>query len=275
MLIGSGGNLTGQCADGREGFQVEYTVKKLAELAGVSARTLRFYDEIGLLRPARTTGAGYRVYGAREVDMLQQILFFRELDLPLQTIAEILGDPSFDRKQALRAHLRALETHQARLRALIGNVQKTIEMEEGEIIMTDNEKFEGFKQKLVDDNERTYGQEAREKYGDEAIDESNARMMNMTKAQYDAMQATGAELSALLERAVTKGLSPEGEEGREATRLHKAWLGYTWSHYSPEAHLGLTRMYVDDERFTAYYDKGVPGCAKFLRDAVCAWVSRV
>lgn len=250
---------------------MEYTVQKLARLAGISARTLRFYDEIGLLKPARISTSGYRIYGEKEVDALQQILFFRAMDLDLGTISAVMQDPAFDRLQALRTHLGTLEAKQAQLSLLIDTVQKTIEKEEGSRTMTDQEKFEGFKQSLIDENERQYGQEVRAKYGSAATDESNQRMLRMTKEQYDTMQATGDAILAQLEAAVQAGIPPASEEGRDIALLHKQWLGFTWPQYSMEAHEGLVQMYVDDERFTAYYDRKVPGCARFLRDAVDAW----
>jgi len=151
---------------------MEYTVQQLAKTAGISSRTLRYYDEIGLLKPARLTSSGYRIYGPKEVDRLQQILFFRELGVGLEQIREIINDPSFDSLTALREHRVKLLEKKQQLELLINNVEKTIAQYEGRIIMTDQEKFEGFKQKLIDENEAKYGKEVREKYGDEAVDKS-------------------------------------------------------------------------------------------------------
>lgn len=250
---------------------MEYTIQKLARLAGVSTRTLRHYDQLGLLAPARRSSSGYRIYGQREVDTLQQIMFFRELGLELSAIAGILQDPEFDPVETLRGHLAALEQQRARLDLLISNVEHTISEKEGSTTMSDKEKFAGFKEKLVADNEAAYGEEIREKYGDEAVNESNARMMNLTQEQYDAMTALGAEILEKLKAAVKAGADPAGETGREVAELHRQWLSFTWgARYSPEAHCGLAQMYLDDPRFTAHYDSEVPGCAQFLRDAVWA-----
>jgi DNA-binding transcriptional MerR regulator len=79
---------------------MEYTIKKMTQLSGVSARTLRFYDEIGLLRPARINSSGYRIYGENEIDRLQQILFYRSLDFKLETIRELLDNKEFDKIQS-------------------------------------------------------------------------------------------------------------------------------------------------------------------------------
>lgn len=255
---------------------MEYTVQRLARLAGISARTIRFYDEIGLLKPCRTSSAGYRIYGEAEVDTLQQILFFRALGLELSTIAQVMHDPSFDRLAALRSHLDALGEKRALLDQLIDTVQRTIDSEEGRITMTDQEKFEGLKRQLVAENEAKYGQEIREKYGDAAVKESNERMLNMPKAAYEAMQAEAQAILDALKDAVAKDASPTGEAGKAVAALHKRWLGHTWPEYAKEAHLGLVQMYLADARFAAYYDEGAaPGGAQFLHDAVTAWIDAI
>ncbi len=250
---------------------MEYTVQKLAKLAGISPRTIRFYDEIGLLKPARVSASGYRIYGGQEVDVLQQILFYREMGLELSAIGQVIKAPAFDRMAALKAHLAALEDQKARVDRLIHTVRQTIESEEGGKKMKDKEKFEGFKRELIQENERKYGEEIREKYGADTVARSNAKMMNMTKEAYDTMQALSAQVLEKLRDAVKAGLAPHGDTGKEIALLHKQWLTFTWPEYKKEAHLGLAQMYLDDARFTAYYDKEVPGCAQFLRDAVHAW----
>lgn len=137
--------------------------------------------------------------------------------------------------------------------------------------MKDTGKFAGFKKKLVEENEARYGEEIRSKYGEETIKKSNARMMGLSEEQFDRMQQMAIEINQGLEKAVQEGLEPTGEEGHRLAALHKEWLGFTWPSYSKEAHRGLVEMYVADERFTAYYDGNVSGCAEFLRAAVAAW----
>lgn len=250
---------------------MEYTVNGLARLAGVSVRTLHWYDEIGLLRPARVTEAGYRMYGPDEVDALQSILFYRALGVPLKQIGALMADASAGRLAALQSHRAALLCRRAQLDALLATLDKTILTEEGKCAMTDAEKFEGFKQKLVAENEAEYGTEARGKYGDTAVDASNARLMGLSPEQYGEMQKLSAQINAALAAAVRAGEAPDGPEGRRIAGLHKQWLCFTWPKYTPKAHLGLAEMYVADERFTAYYDAETPGCAAFLRDAVAAF----
>lgn len=133
---------------------MEYTVQKLARLSGVTARTLRYYDEIGILKPARINSSGYRIYGSREVDRLQQILFYRELGMSLDEIKNIMLSPCYDENQALKFHHSKLLDEKARLERLISNVEKTIAQKEGRVAMNDSEKFEGFKKNLIAENEK-------------------------------------------------------------------------------------------------------------------------
>lgn len=251
----------------------EYTVSELGKLAGVSVRTLHWYDEIGLLRPQTVTQAGYRLYGAAQVDALQSILFYRTLGVPLKKVAALLAASAQNRAEALQSHRNALLAQRAQIDALLTTLDKTILAEKGEIAMTDKEKFEGFKQQLVDENEAKYGKEVRGKYGDETVDASNAKMMNLTAEQYQAMQTLGADINAALAAAVRAGEAPAGSEGQRIAAMHKEWLGYTWPKYTKQAHAGLAQMYVADERFTTYYDTEVKGCAQFLCDAVAAFTA--
>lgn len=246
---------------------MEYTVQKLSELAGVSKRTLRYYDQIGLLKPARINESGYRLYGRAEVDRLQQILFYRELGVSLEKIKEIIDAPSFNRQEALKAHRERLLEKRRRLGLLIANLDKTIAAAEGEIVMTDQEKFAGFKKKLIEENEAKYGVEIRAKYGVEAVERSNQKLMGMTPEEYEAVAKLGEEVLATLDTAYETG-DPGGELAQKAADLHRQWLSFYWADYSKEAHAGLARMYVEDERFRAYYDRGLPGKAEFFRDAV-------
>lgn len=246
---------------------MEYTVQRLAELAGISARTLRYYDEFGILKPARINSSGYRIYGQTEVDLLQHILFYRELGLSLESIKEIITEPSFDGARALREHHDKLLEKRHQLDLLIANVEKTLAHKEGRLVMSDTQKFEGFKQKLVDDNEKKYGQEIRGKYGDSVVDQSNQMLKGMTEEQYAAVQQLEEEMFETLVQAMENG-DPASVLAQKSADLHRQWLSFYWNSYSKEAHAGVAQMYVDDERFTEYYDKRRPGLAEFLRDSV-------
>ncbi|WP_419954086.1 MerR family transcriptional regulator [Neobacillus niacini] len=246
---------------------MEYTIQKLANLAGISTRTLRYYDEIGILKPARINSSGYRIYGQAEVNTLQQILFYRELGVGLDSIKDIVTAPTFDGARALREHREKLLEKREQLDKLIANVDKTIALTEGRITMSNKEKFEGFKKKMIEENEKKYGKEVRENYGKDKVEASNAKVMNMTEEQYEEVTALAEQIHSTLAEAF-KTRDPAGELAQKAADLHKQWLTFYWKEYSKEAHAGLAQMYVDDERFTAYYDKEQPGTAEFLRNAI-------
>lgn len=246
---------------------MKYTIHKLAELAGISTRTLRYYDEIDLLKPASLTEAGYRMYGSEEVNRLQQILFYRELGISLGQIKDILTSPGFDSTVALKEHKEKLIQKRAQLDLLIINVDKSIQEYERGIKMTDKEKFEGFKQELVDNNENMYGEEIRNAYGNNVIDQSNALLKNMTKEQYEEVVKLEQDVLDSLKEAMVAG-DPTSKLGQKTAKLHKQWISFHWPKYSKQAHAGLAEMYVADERFQAYYDKVQTGAAQFLRDAI-------
>lgn len=250
---------------------MEYTIQKLANLAGISTRTLRYYDEIGILKPARINASGYRIYGQEQVDRLQQIMFYRELSMQLEHIKDILNEPDFDITKALIQHREKLLAKRERIDMLIDNIHKTLDEKEGSRIMTNQEKFEGFKKRLIEENEKKYGNEVREKYGEEAMNASKAKMMNLTQEQYDAWTKLENKLNQMLIKAMETG-DPASELAQKTADLHKQWLTFTWSQYSKEAHAGVTQMYVEDERFSAYYDQIQLGSAKFLRDAVQIYI---
>jgi DNA-binding transcriptional MerR regulator len=246
---------------------VEYSVHTLSKLSGVSPRTLRYYDSIGLLKPSRVAESGYRMYGEGEVDLLQQILFYRELDFTLDEIKTLLNKPDFNREEAFSRHLTELHAKRERLDPLIDNVTKSIAALKGEVNMTDKEKFEGFKKTLIAENERDYGAEIREKYGDAVIDESNTKLLGLSKEQYAAAERLRLDMEDALKAAFNDGDST-GALARMACSLHREWLGVFTSHYTKEYHMALGEMYVADDRFRANYDKLGAGCTEFLRDAI-------
>lgn len=246
---------------------MEYTVQKLGQMAGISARTLRYYDEIGLLKPAKINSLGYRIYGQEEVSRLQHILFYRELGVSLENIKDFLSASSFDRAAALKEHRKQLKAKKDKLDILIHNVEKTIAQLEGKASMTDDEKFEGFKQKMIEDNEALYGGETRDHYGDDVVEKANERVKKLTKKEYDEANKLSNEILSTIQSAYETG-DPAGEQAQKAAGLHHQWLGYFWESYSKEAHAELAQTYVDDDRFTAYFDENQPGTAEFLRDAI-------
>lgn len=181
-----------------------YKIHELAALSGVTVRTLRYYDQIGLLRPARSADNGYRLYEAPQVDRLQQILFYRALGVSLEQIAVLLDAPDYDRTRTLEQHLTVLQKQRDQLDLLIQNVTQTIRAIQEEIPMSDNQKFEGLKQ-LIEENNQTYGQEVIEKYGAKALEDTNRRLASMSKSQWEEQQALEQKMFSLLRQAMQIG----------------------------------------------------------------------
>lgn len=247
-----------------------YKISELAQLSGVSTRTLRYYDEIGLLKPAQVGENGYRGYDSAQVDRLQEILFYRQLGMPLEEIRNLLDTASYDREKSLQQHLSALKQQQNQLNLLIQNVEKTLLNLKGEIIMSDKEKFEGFKQELIRKNNEQYGEEVIAKYGKENLDESNRKVAAMSEGQWNAQQELSEKIFTLLAEAMKEN-DPSCKAAQEAADCHRQWLCMFWKDglYSKQAHRGIAEMYVYDERFTKFYNERLgEGGAEFLRDAI-------
>jgi DNA-binding transcriptional MerR regulator len=242
-------------------------VKEVADLVGISVRTLHYYDEIGLLTPEETTESGYRLYSDENLETLQQILFFKELGFPLKKIKEIINRPSFDRHEALVLQRKMLLEKRKRLDKMIATIEKTIQHMKGEIQMTNKEKFEGF-----DFSHNPYEQEARELWGDEAVDKANAKLGNMTKEEQEAMTK---EMNSIYQKlASLRNGSPESDEAQAAIKEWYDFLNNNFGNYSLEAFKGLGQMYVDDERFTKNIDQFGEGLAKFMRDAMAVFADK-
>jgi len=249
-----------------------YTVIELARLTSLTPRTLRYYDSIGLLRPSRGRENGYRLYSAGEVDRLQQILLYREMGLPLEEIRQLLDAPDLDRTETLRLHLTRLLERRREVDALIRTVRHTLDAIQGGTTMRDEEKFVGMKRQAVAENEAAYGREVREKYGGEALDRHNARIMDMSEQEWTQMKEEEAGYLEALRRAAASG-DPAGADAREAVKLHAAWLAHYWPQgaVTAQSHIQMAEMYVQDERFRAYYEEIVSGGAAFLAQAVKAY----
>ena len=251
------------------GSNKAYGIGEVSDIVGISTRTLRYYEETGLLAPARGAN-GYRRYTSADIDRLQEILLLRHMGMSLAEIPSALSATEEERRQMLARHLGALKAERERLDTLIRTVERTIEHIEKGVPMDDQAQFEGMKRDLAEQNERKHGAEVRERWGDTAADEANRKMLNLSEGEFERFQELGRAINESLEAAVSANADPTGDEGERIYRLHREWLGFTWNFYTPEAHRGLAEMYVADERFTTYYDGNVAGCAAWLRDAITA-----
>ena len=236
-------------------------------MAGVSTRTLRYYDEIGLLAPLRISSSGYRIYGEEEINKLQQILFYREFDLPLDKITSLLQTRGNDREKMLREHRQKLLAKRDQIDQMLQTIEKSIAETKGMMRMKDTEKFKGLKEKTLKTNEEKYGKEIREKYGDEVVEESNRKFRGQSQEVYEKAERLAQEILEKL-YAVMEVKDPGSREAQEVAALHKEWISLYWPTYTKEAHRGLAQMYVEDDRFRAYYDKEKEGAAEFLRDII-------
>jgi DNA-binding transcriptional MerR regulator len=225
-----------------------YTVKQLADLAGVSVRTLHYYDALGLLKPQARSANRYRRYGEDDALRLQQILFFRELGLGLEEIGRIVASPDFDVLAALEGHRILLGKRAARTRELIRTVDKTIRKMKGEIEMDIKEYYQGLNNEEVE----SYRKEARERWGEKTIADSEARVVKMGKEKFAALQMEGGAIFKAISEHTGKGAS-----SKEVQALVAEWRNWleNFAHYSDEAVLGLGKAYSQDPRFAKFFEK--------------------
>lgn len=249
---------------------MQYTIKQLADLVGISARTLRYYDQINLLNPVATSEAGYRLYGPQQVQRLRQIMTYRALNFSLADIATILTKQPEQLTADLNQQLIRLQHQAQQLQLTIEAVQQQILINQGVSKMTDPEQFEIFKQQQLAENEEQFGAEVRDKYSEAEINATNKKYAQLSVEQFATMQQAERQLIELLKTTLANS---ETIPANQATiyQLHKQWLTYTWPKYSTAAHRGLADMYLADERFTSYYDdRAGKGATQILRDSIYA-----
>ena len=257
-----------------------YTVKQLARLSGVSVRTLHHYDEIGLLRPAFLGENRYRYYGREELLRLQDILFHRELGVPLQEIARLLEHDGRDRLAILREHRERLAERVERSRQLLRTIDRTIahfagaELN-GEGTMDDKDMFEGFDPKkqaeyedwLVD----RFGGDMRE-----GIEHSKAKLASLGKAGMAARMAEGEAAGGALTQAFQAGTAPEDPANDPLLARHHAWVAAMWdTACPPQAYAGLADLYLEHPDFRTNLDRAGAGFTDWLSAAMKAYAARL
>ncbi|SRR6266487_58282 len=242
-----------------------FTVKQLSKLAGVTPRTLHHYDAIGLLKPSRVGDNGYRYYGEESMLRLQQILFYRELGIPLEDIKKIMGRRDFDVLGALQSHKGALKKQVARLDRLINTVDNTILYLKGNKEMSNKQLFEAFS----DAQQAEYEKEIMQKYDPITVKASIKKWKEYTTAERQRIGEEGNAVYKDILAAVPKGAgSREAQAGIERWRKH---IEYFWIP-DDEQLLGLANLYNEDSRFKANFDKIDPWLAEFMREAAKIYV---
>jgi DNA-binding transcriptional MerR regulator len=251
----------------------KYTVKKMAELAGVSVRTLHLYDELGLLKPSIRTEKKYRYYGRAEALRLQQILFYKELGMPLKEIADILDDPGFDPVLSLENHKKVLVQKKEQLTTLLQTIDKTIDHLKNEAMLSIEEMYEGLPKEQV----TAWRGEATKKWG-EAVERSETHLRKKTKQDFEQLkQAAGTNWKNLLSMV---NEDPTNEKVQAAIEEHYLLIREFWgTAASPdkqaEAYSGLGDLYTSDERYTMVDGKPNPAFAQFMSIAMKHFAKRL
>lgn len=242
-----------------------YTVKQLSTLAGVTPRTLHHYDQIGLLKPESVGENGYRYYGEESMLRLQQILFYRELDMPLDEIKKIMGRRDFDVLSALENHKLELRKRINRLEHLIETVDKTILHMKGENTMSPKGLFKGFNE----EEQERYAKEAEQLYDPETVRESNRKWKSYSAEKKQAVMEEGEQVYLDMIAIMPKGAdSPEAQAIVERWRKH---MDYFWTPNLDQL-LGLATMYGQSPDFKANFDQMHPKLADFMHNAVKIYV---
>jgi len=242
-----------------------YTVKQLASLAGITPRTLHHYDQIGLLKPSRLGDNGYRYYGEEALLRLQQILLYRELDMPLEQIRLILERRDFDVLSALRDHKDELRKRAARIERLIATVEDTILHLQGKKEMSDKQLFEPFNE----EQQAEYEKEAMRMYDPEIVRESNRKWKSLTREEKQRIGKEGNTVYLGFLNAIDKG--PASSEALACVAAWRKHMDYFWTP-NVEQLLGLADLYNEDPRFKANFDKIDSRLAGFVREAVKVYV---
>ncbi|MBA3816469.1 MAG: MerR family transcriptional regulator [Parachlamydiaceae bacterium] len=242
-----------------------YTVNKLAKMSGVSIRTLRFYDQIGLLKPAYHGDNGYRFYEEEQLLMLQQILFFRELGFELKKIQEILERSDFDRIAALHSHKKVLKKDAERIKSLIETIDKTVKHLKGEKSMQDQDMYFGFSK----EKQAEYEMQLIERFGDnmkKTLEESHKKTKGWSKVDWENSKQEYDEFCKELMKLMENGFRPSSVEVQEIMPKHLKWLKKFWTP-TQEAYAGLGELYTEPG-FQKFYEPYHPKLAHFLADSM-------
>ena len=250
---------------------MRYTVKQLASLSGVSARTLRFYDKIDLLKPAFYGENQYRYYEKEQLLMLQQILFFRELGMPLADIRRILKSDDFDKLESLKTHKSILQSSFEQTATLIKTIDKTMSHLRGKLTMRDAEMYDGFDPKKQQEHEQYMLDKG--VISQQQIDEGWQKVVHWKKTNWEKFKGEGEQLNQDLAMAVHNHLKVDSEEVQTLVQRHYAWVSHFWTP-TKETYIGLADMYLDHPDYRSFYNRYHPDLAEYLVGAIRVFSER-
>ncbi|MCI4138781.1 MerR family transcriptional regulator [Bacillus vallismortis] len=245
---------------------MKYQVKQVADIAGVSIRTLHHYDDIQLLNPSAITDAGYRLYSDADLERLQQILFFKEIGFRLDDIKELLDHPNFDRKEALQSQKDILIKKKQRMEEMIQTIDRTLQsMKEGKQ-MSKRDLFAGLSMKDIEEHQQTYAGEVRKLYGREMAEETEKRTSAYSA---DDWRMIMAEFDSIYRRiAARMEHGPGDAEVQVAVGAFRDHICHYHYDCTLDIFRGLGDLYITDERFTDSINQYGEGLAAFLREAM-------
>ncbi|WP_353854658.1 MerR family transcriptional regulator [Bacillus sp. Bos-x628] len=236
-------------------------VKEVAELFGISIRTLHHYDQIGLLIPKEVSDNRYRLYSEENLETLQQILFFRELGFPLKEIKKMMHSPSFNKEEAFTLQRKMLIEKRNKFDKMIENIDKTLQHLTGETKFTYKERFEIMNMKF-----NQFEEEARRRWGNQTIDEVSSKLKDLSKEEQIDLSNSWDRIFNKL--ASLRNHSPQSKAVQVAIKEWYDLLNKNFNHYSFDAFHGLGQLYIQDERFTKNIDRYGEGLASFMSEAM-------
>lgn len=242
-----------------------HTIGEVARLAHVSVRTLHHYDDLGLLVPSDRSDAGYRLYTTRDLERLQQVLFYKELGFGLEEIRKIMADPDFDRREALESQRQLVAEQATRLEALLGLIDRTLDSLKGGVRLTKEEMFEVF----GDFDPAEYDEEAKDRWGDtDAYKESARRTARYTKQDWARYKEEAEKVTATIAALMDEGVPPSDVRATHAVEENRLLIDRWFYPCSRQMHAALGQMYVGDHRFAQHYEKIRSGMARYICDAI-------
>lgn len=246
---------------------MNYKIGELSKLANISRRTIRYYNQIGLLSPSSIDKSGYSIYSEEEVNKLQQILFFKALGMELKEIKRLIYSKNYDRKRYLQIHKERIIIRRKQLDLLINNIEKSIKSIDKEIDMNDEEKFAGLKYEYIKENEKLYGKEIISKYGEDSFNSSNDKILQMGKKEFNNSKKLEEEILDLLDNCFEEE-ALESTKAKKLVEKHKKWICNFWQKFEKDSYISLVNSYCEDERFAKYYNRGTKGKVDYLREAI-------